>query len=242
MRVGLLALLVLAGAARGGELVGRVRFDGPVAPLPPPPRDARAEVCGVAPATNPTLLAGPEGGLANVVVALQGVAPGVADPPGPREAALLDQRLCAFEPHVLVVRRGQALRLRNSDPVLHNVRATTMRGRYQRFNLGLPPAGAERVVTEDRLGALELRCDAGHPWMRGYVFVARSRLAALTDGAGRFRIAGVPPGTHQVTFWHELLGERTLEVEVPAEGEARLEVRADLDAEPGLARRAPAPP
>jgi hypothetical protein len=226
---------VLAGACGAGDLVGQVRFDGPVEPLPPPPRDARAEVCGRVPTRSPALVTDAAGGLANVVVALQGVESPTAESPGP---ALLDQRFCTFQPHVLLLRRGQALRLRNSDPVLHNVRATTMRGRYQRFNVGLPPAGAERSVTESRLGALELRCDAGHPWMRGYVFVVRSHLAALTDEAGRFRIVGVPPGEHRVTVWHELLGRRVLTVQVPAEGSARLDVRADLDAEPGLTWRA----
>src|SRR5262245_49673380 len=43
--------------------------------------------------------------------------------PIPSEPVVLDQDKCRYSPRVLGVRVGQALQVRNSDPLLHNVRS-----------------------------------------------------------------------------------------------------------------------
>ena len=49
------------------------------------------------------------------------------------------------------------------------------------------------------------------------------RHGSAADGA--FTLRGVPAGTYTLTAWHERLGERTVEVTVPADGSARVELR-----------------
>jgi Carboxypeptidase regulatory-like domain len=41
---------------------------------------------------------------------------------------------------------------------------------------------------------------------------------ALTDQAGAFTLANVPPGKYTVRMWQETLGEATREIVVGAEG------------------------
>jgi hypothetical protein len=63
------------------------------------------------------LLVAGDGGVANAVVVVRGVAGGAR---GDRPAALIDNVPCRFVPRVQVVTRGQVVRVRTSDPVLHN--------------------------------------------------------------------------------------------------------------------------
>src|SRR5688572_7884599 len=59
--------------------------------------------------------------------------------PLPTEAVVLDQDKCRYTPRVLGVRAGQPLSIRNSDPLLHNVRANGTVN--QGFNLSTPLEG-----------------------------------------------------------------------------------------------------
>src|SRR5262245_34246901 len=59
--------------------------------------------------------------------------------PLPTEPVLLDQDKCRYTPRVLGVRVGQPLAIRNSDPLLHNVKAD---GKInQPFNMSTPIEG-----------------------------------------------------------------------------------------------------
>jgi len=45
------------------------------------------------------------------------------------------------------------------------------------------------------------------------------RFFDVTDADGRYRIANVPPGTYNVTFWNELAPSESRQVTVPEDGE-----------------------
>jgi hypothetical protein len=64
-----------------------------------------------------------------------------------------------------------------------------------------------------------ITCDL-HSWMKSWVVVAEHPYYAVTDAAGAYRIAGVPPGRYRLRMWHEVLGELAREVEVGAQGGA----------------------
>jgi len=75
---------------------------------------------------------------------------------------------------------------------------------------------SRRTVRLDRAGLVTIECDVGHTWMRAFVWVTDTGFAAVTDGRGRFRLGGVPPGRHRLRVWHEVLGERLRAVTAPA--------------------------
>ncbi len=65
---------------------------------------------------------------------------------------------------------------------------------------------------------MKLTYDA-HPFMHGFVMVIDHDFVATTDALGRFSIAGVPPGKHEISLWHETLGALTKQVTVPPQSE-----------------------
>jgi len=111
----------------------------------------------------------------------------------------LVQRNKRFEPNLLVIPVGSVVDFPNADPWFHNV-FSLYRGK--RFDLGLYQAGAQRSVKFDRIGPSYLFCNI-HPEMTGVVLVVDSAFFGITDKAGRYSIADVPPGRYIVHVWYE---------------------------------------
>jgi hypothetical protein len=173
------------------------------------------------------------GGLADVAVWLE--RPGAALPSRPADAAraspgagsrpagpstrgarapsaVLDQVGCQFVPPVLVLPRGGALLLRNSDAVFHNAHVFTADGRSI-VSVSTPLRGQEvELARLDAVGHYVVRCDAGHHWMRADVFVVPSGPATVTDATGRFELRGVAEGEVDVVVAHPRLGTRKTRV------------------------------
>ena len=134
--------------------------------------------------------------------------------PIPADPVVLDQRQCRYSPRVFGIRVGQPLVIRNSDPLLHNVRAG---GQFnQPFNVGQPQGGMSftRVFATSEV-MVPIKCDV-HAWMRASAGVVDHPFFGVTDGAGRVSIAGLPPGTYTVEAWHDTLGTTTQQVTVGA--------------------------
>jgi plastocyanin len=207
--------------ARDG-VFGVVTLSGPVPKLAPRPVISDVAICGKADRPSPALVLGKGRELGNVFVWLEG-AKGGDLPKGPFR---LDQKGCAFEPYAQVVSRGVAVTILNSDPVLHNVHATTVKGDAL-FNKAIPVKGQTFKETFTTPGVVRVKCDV-HAWMNAWLFVADSPFAAVTDKAGRFAFPGVAPGTYRLHAWHELLGEKVRSVVVPASGVAKADVSLSL--------------
>ena len=124
----------------------------------------------------------------------------------------LDQKGCEYVPHVLTATKGDKLIIVNSDPVLHNVHATS--GKKTLFNLAMPIKGQKITKRLKKTGTFHVGCDAGHSWMSAYIVVFDHPFHAVTGEEGSFTIENVPPGTYTLKVWHETLGEKTVEVEV----------------------------
>lgn len=186
-----------AGASTG-SIVGVVRWNGPRPELPRVAVVRDAEECaehGQHDRASQKLVLDDAGGVLDAVVHLQGKyeAPFAEEGEPPR----LNQKLCAYEPRVMVVPVGRKLVMTSDDRVGHNIRMTGA------AELNVAIAAGGRVVRKlSRPGLVRLGCDV-HPWMDGYIHVVRHPYYAVSGGDGRFTLANVPAGTHQVRLWHE---------------------------------------
>jgi hypothetical protein len=133
----------------------------------------------------------------------------------PAEPAVLDQQACRYLPRVVGVQVGQPLEVRNSDRLLHNVRAEG--DINQPFNIGQPVQGTRFTRTfTTREVMIPFRCDV-HAWMHAYVGVLEHPYFDVTDGEGRYTLKGLPPGDYTVEAWHERLGTSSRQVTVGPE-------------------------
>ena len=210
----------------GGSITGHVLYDGPPRTAGWLPVRKNLDFCGESVADE-RLLVGPDRGLRNVVVRLDGIDAGK---PRKTTPAVLDNVACAFVPRVQVVTVGQTLRLRNSDAILHNVHARR-NGFTTIFNLGLPH-WSEKTYHFTQPSRVIVDCDVLHTWMRAYVVVTDHPYAAVTSSDGRFHLTYIPAGDYTVRFWHEHLGERTRRVMVHPSRKTRIRLRYAPDGPP----------
>lgn len=207
-----LALTLAAPAARAGDVVGTLRYRGSPPALPAAEVTKDGATCGTAQPDES--LAVKEGRLARAVVEVVG-----APRPAPVRATLGQER-CRFVPHVQAVPAGSTLTVTNGDPILHSVRGWA--GRRTRFDLALAARGDRAEAPLERPGVLQVRCDV-HAWMTAWIVVTDGP-AAVSGEDGGFAVRGVPAGAYDVRVWHERLGERTVRVEVPAQGAVRVDL------------------
>jgi len=117
----------------------------------------------------------------------------------PHSGAVIDQRDKTFVPHISVVPRGTTVQFPNHDTVFHNVYAYFD---AKKFDLGMYPHGATKLVTFDKAGLVAILCNV-HSDMSAYIMVVDTPYYAITDSRGHFIIRGVPPGTYLLHAWHE---------------------------------------
>jgi len=200
-----------APVANGGTVTGVVKFDG-VAPKP-----ARLEigkdkdVCGVHPLYDQSLEVGHGGGIANAVVTIQDIARG--EPFKPADGIVFDQKGCQYTPHVIAFPAGSTVKVLNSDGILHSIH--TVSSINPVVDMAQPGFKKTISVTIAKPEAIKVTCDA-HNWMEGWWYVVGNPYYAVTDAAGHFSIANVPPGTYTVQVWQEKLGEISRKVTVAA--------------------------
>jgi plastocyanin len=172
----------------------------------------RDQTCCGTEITSQPVTVGPEGQLAGAIVYLAAIEHGKA--PDTTAVARLDNHGCRFEPRVQSMTVGQTLEITNSDPILHSTHATI--GERTIFNLALPAQGQKISKKIRTAGLMHVKCDAGHTWMNAWIDAFPHPYHAVTGADGQVTLADVPPGTYQVTVWHETLGTQTQEAKVAA--------------------------
>ena len=134
--------------------------------------------------------------------------------PVPTQPVVLDQDKCRYTPRVVGVRVGQPLEVRNSDPLMHNVRSNAVIN--QSFNKSTPIEGMKfDHVFATKEVMVPFKCDV-HGWMSAYVGVIDHPYFGTTAADGKVVLGNLPPGTYTIEAWHETLGTKTQQVTIGA--------------------------
>jgi plastocyanin len=199
--------LAAAPALAASAVTGTVTYSGKVPSLKPLAMEADPACAAKhsGPVASEVLVLGSGNALANVMVRVKSPVSGA--PTAPATPVVIDQNGCRYKPHVVGIQLGQTLKLKNSDGLLHNVHALPKVNTP--FNMAMP---ANRAEADHKFGKEEgmflVKCDV-HPWMSAYVGVFANPYFAVSGADGKFSIAGVPDGTHEIEAWHEKLGIKT---------------------------------
>jgi len=203
-----------AGSAAGGTITGKIKFTG-TAPRNPAIDMSEEAACKAKYTTTPTeenVVAGPANALSNVFVYVSAGVPAGQTFTAPTTPVVLDQSGCRYHPHVFGVMVGQPVEIRNSDPVLHNIKAVAKKNRP--FNVSQPSAGMKttRTFTAPEV-TVNLQCNV-HGWMHAWVGVRPDPFFAVSGADGSFSITGLLPGTYTIEAWHEKFGTQTATVTI----------------------------
>lgn len=198
----------------GATVRGSVRFEGKV-PAAKAISMAADPVCAKlhsSPVMAQEVLADAKGDLQNVVVFVsEGLGDRTFD--APSQPAVVEQKGCMYEPHVLAVRANQTLQLLNDDATSHNIHPQPANNRE--WNKAEPPGSKlEEAFAREEI-AIPVKCNV-HPWMRGYIAVFKHPYFAVTGKDGVFDLSNLPPGTYTIKAWHEKLGTSTQTVTIGA--------------------------
>lgn len=213
VRIGSLTVLALmlgvavSSAAEWGDLKGRFVYDGE----PPQPKPIMVtkdvEHFGNLNLVDESLVVGPDGGVANVIVYVR--TPRVEVHPDYEASAgdevVLDNHGGRFEPRIVPIRLSQTLLVKNSDPCPHNSNIQPLGD--VGVNPLLPAAGTiEHKFNRAQNIPVPVSCNV-HPWMNGYVLPRDNPYAVVSDKDGTFVIEKLPAGTElEFQFWQEKAG------------------------------------
>src|SRR6266516_4173060 len=198
--IGASAVRQTAQAVQAGATIsGKIKFTGtkPTNPRIDMSEEAACKAKYPAPPTAETVIVNANGTLANVFVYVKAGLPAGATYPAPTTPVMLDQNGCRYHPHVLGIQVGQPLNIKNSDPLLHNIKAKAVKNR---------PFNVPEVM-------IPLECNV-HGWMNAFLGVLPHPFYAVSGSDGSFSIKGLPPGTYTIEAWHEKYGTQTATVTV----------------------------
>lgn len=132
--------------------------------------------------------------------------------PADTTVPVLDQVNKQFKPKLLAVRVGENVRIKNSDPIYHNVFSLS---RTKRFDVGRRPPGDYEEVSFDETGIVDVFCDI-HSDMHAVIVVMPEQTVRWKKLAesGNFRFEGVPQGDYRVHFY--ALGDLRRSVDIRA--------------------------
>ncbi len=144
-------------------------------------------------------------GVANAVIWLSPPADKdfeVVNTPG---EVVLDQPHCVYIPHVLALKPGQKLFIKNSANVVHNTQLKVDPFANPRTFENAIPSGKSAVVDflNPQDDVINIGCQF-HLWMGAKLWVKEHQYVAVTKADGSFTIDNVPEGVElSVVAWHE---------------------------------------
>jgi plastocyanin len=158
------------------------------------------------PVKEQTVVVGPKGELANVVISIKKEAGQTLKGDVPKPPAVLDQTGCMCQPHLLAMMVGQTVIVKNDDTCMHNVHSLSTDNLP--FNIGQPTKNAgEKTAPLKVPETFRIVCDV-HPWMKAWFCVFDHPYFSTTKADGTYSIANVPDGTYTFVAWQEKYGQQ----------------------------------
>lgn len=155
----------------------------------------------------------------------------------PEKNPVMDQKNCAYYPHVLAIPVGATVDLTSQDPVAHNVHSYAQKNAAK--NIQIPKPGLVIPYEITKAEQIKFTCDI-HDWMTGYIVAVPNNFFTVTgykdaegewlssdayeksEDTGKYTIENVPAGRARVIAWHEELGTANKTVEVTADGDVNV--------------------
>jgi len=211
--LGTLLLEPKVSAAASGTITGTIKLEG-TAPHQKPIDMSKEPSCAAIhkdkPVTMETVVVGPNGGLADVVVY---ISQGLSGNEAASSAAVeINQKGCQYIPHVVALDVDQHMKVVNSDQTSHNIHPQPKTN--AEWNKSQPPGAPPFDVTWKSAEMIPVKCNI-HPWMHGYIAVVKGPYG-VSDESGAFKMEGVAPGSYTLTAWQETYGTQTQTVTVAA--------------------------
>ncbi len=198
-------LVMLVGHCQG-LVTGTVRVDGPVPEMERIDMSYISACKEFAPAFRQAVIADKDGNLANVVLSIED--PPEGNWPLPDAPAVIRQKCCMYEPHVLAMRVGQKLMITNEDAFAHNPHPLMKQTGNVQQQIPQRALGHEGELDGPKVAEkFRIKCDI-HGWMVMHVCAFEHPFFAVSDANGRFSLptGGLRDGDYKIEAWHELFG------------------------------------
>lgn len=151
--------------------------------------------CGQFQIPDETLIVNPDNqGIKNVIVYVYTGRRGTELPEMKLEAKThtLANENCRFEPHVVIAKKGDTIKVTNPDKVGHNANFQFFNNKQE--NLTVPAGGEVKVELKDSEPApIPVACNI-HNWMKAQLVVLDHPFGAVSDENGVLEISGLPVG------------------------------------------------
>ena len=220
-------------AEETGTLRMTFKLKGDAAKKDPIAPNVDQAFCGKLPIPDESLIVNPKNkGIKNVIIYVYTGRRGTKLPEMELKAKthILANKNCRFEPHVVIAKKGDTIKVTNPDQVTHNANFQFFNNVAQ--NVTVPPgAFVDIELEEDEPAPTPVACNI-HSWMKAQVLVCDHPFAAVSDDDGVLEIKGLPVG--EVTFRANHETGSLKEVVVDGEDTSWRSSRFEVDIKPGV--------
>jgi plastocyanin len=131
----------------------------------------------------------------------------------PSTKPILDNVKCKFSPHLLAVRAGQTITVKNSDDASHNAKFSFFEN--TEVNPMIQSGSSKDVeTTKEEKAPTKVDCNI-HPWMNAYVIVTNHPYVGISGTDGKIKIEKLPAGVEiDFKLWHESQDKSIEEVSI----------------------------
>jgi plastocyanin len=151
----------------------------------------------------------------------------------PKTKPILDNLKCQFIPHIMAVRAGQSIEVKNSDSTAHNAKFAFFANEEK--NPTIPAMSSVDIPTKlEEKAPTKVECNI-HPWMSAYVMVFNHPYVGISDGDGKIKIEKLPAGVPlDFKIWHENQDKSIEEVTINGKKEKWVKGSAKMTLKEGV--------